>query len=202
MKNDDERLFSFFYGEAEAAEFFAEAVVFAVAVGQGAGVVELELSGALVDEVFIGVDGYHVGHEHVVATEVFDVDNLAFDVQRAFLDERGFDELGFFGVESHFAEFVVFAARANAAPVGGACEGFGGEVDDEFACAGDDVVAVAFGSDADIAHGRVAAERTRPCYGDDVIVFGAVAAGDHDGWQRVYHCPGFERNFHRTLSDE
>ena len=72
---------TFLHAEAEAAEFFAEAVVFAVGVGEGRGVVELELACAFVDEVFFGVDGHHVGDEHVVAAEAFDVDHAAFDVE-------------------------------------------------------------------------------------------------------------------------
>ena len=148
-------------------------------VGEGAGVVELEQAGGLVDKAILGVDSYDIGQEHVVAAEVFYIKHFALDVEGAFLDEGSFDDLGFFGVEPHLAELVDVASAFDAAPVGGACQLGGGEVDDELAGALDDGVAVAVGAHADIAHGRVAAYSARPCYGDDVVVFGVVAAGDH-----------------------
>ena len=76
-------LFPFLHREAEAAQFLAERVVFAVAVGEGRGVVELELAGAFVDEALFGVDGHDVGHEHVVGAETAHLEHLAFNVQRA-----------------------------------------------------------------------------------------------------------------------
>ena len=147
--------------------------------------VELELAGALVDEALFGVDGHHVGHEHVVAAEVLRVEYLALDVERALCDERGFDHLCGLGVEAHLAELVVVATATHTAPVGGAGQSLGGEVDDELARAAYDGVTMALRTHADIAHGRVAAKRTRPCDGDDVVCLWAVAAADHDGRQRV-----------------
>ena len=194
--NNVSLLFSFLDTEAEAAEFLAEAVVFAVGVGEGAGMVELELAGGLVNQVLLGVDGHHVGDEHIMAAETLHLHHLALDVERAFLDEGRHYQLCRFGMEAHLAELVDIAAALYTAPVGGAGQLGGGEVDDELAGALDDGVAVAVGAHADIAHGRVTADSARPCDGDDVIVLGAVAAADHDGRQWVDHCPRLECCFH------
>ena len=55
---------------------------------------------------------------------------------------------------------------------------------------------MAFLSDGDVAHRRVGANRSRPADGDDIVVFLAVAAGDHHGGQGVNHRSGFEGDFH------
>lgn len=54
--------------------------------------------------------------------------------------------------KSRFPKFVVVAARTYAAPVRSACQLFGGEVDDEFTRAADDVVGVPLRADRDVAH--------------------------------------------------
>ena len=55
---------------------------------------------------------------------------------------------------------------------------------------------MAFLADGDVAHGRVGANRAGPADGDDIVVFLAVAAGDHHGGQGINQCSGFEGDFH------
>ena len=58
---------------------------------------------------------------------------------------------------------------------------------------------MAFLADGNVAHGRVRANRARPANGDDIIVFLAVAAGDHHGGQGVNQGAGFEGDFHIVI---
>ena len=58
---------------------------------------------------------------------------------------------------------------------------------------------MAFLADGDVAHGRVGADGARPANGDDIVVFLAVAAGDHHGGQGINHCSRFEGDFHTFL---
>ena len=55
---------------------------------------------------------------------------------------------------------------------------------------------MAFLADGDVAHGRVGANRSRPADGDDIVVFLAVAAGDHHGGQGINQRSWFEGGFH------
>ena len=93
------------------------------------------------------------------------------------------------------------AAGTYAAPVRSACQLFGGEVDDEFTRAADDVVGVPLRADRDVAHRGIGADRTGPGDGQQVIFVGGGAATDQYGRQRVdqrsrfpvfFHC--FRRN--------
>ena len=74
----------------------------------------------------------------------------------------------------HFLEFVVVLSGAYATPVRGPCHVFRGEVDDELHIPLDDVVGVAFGAYGDITHGRVRANRPRPCDSQNVISSGVL----------------------------
>ena len=63
----------------------------------------------------------------------------------------------------------------------------------------DEVMRVAFLADGDVAHGRVGTDGARPADGDDIVVFLAVAAGDHHGGQGINQCAGFEGDFHIVI---
>ena len=99
-------------------------------------------------------------------------------------------------MQVHLLELVVVAARAHTAPI--RCRGqfLRRQVDDELLVFHDEVVRMAFLADGDVAHGRVGADGARPANGDDIVVFLAVAAGDHHGGQGVNHRSGFEGDFH------
>ena len=58
---------------------------------------------------------------------------------------------------------------------------------------------MAFLADGDVTHGRVGADGARPADGDDIVVFLAVAAGDHHSGQRINQCSGFEGDFHSLI---
>ena len=55
---------------------------------------------------------------------------------------------------------------------------------------------MAFLADGDVAHGRVGADGARPADGDNIVVFLAVAAGDHHGGQGINQGSRFEGDFH------
>jgi len=189
-------LFLLLDGEAESAEFVTQSIVFAVGVGDGVGVVELESACAFVDEGFLGIDSHHVGYEHVVAPQRADFGNAAFDVQGTLGDEGRLDLLCGLGCKVEVVELVVVASAAHATPVGGLGERLGGEVDDELARATDEVVGVALTPEGDVAHRRVAADGAGPCHGDNVVVVGAVATRNHDRRERIKECAGLEGDFH------
>lgn len=66
--NPKNKSFLFLHRKTKSTDFFAEAVILAVGIGQRLGMVELERARALVDEFFLRIDGYHLSDEHIVRT--------------------------------------------------------------------------------------------------------------------------------------
>ena len=99
----------------------------------------------------------------------------------------------------HLLELVVVAARTHTAPVRGGGQFLRRQVDDELFVFHDKVIRMAFLADGDVAHGRVGANRPRPADGDDIVVFLAVATGDHHGGQGINQGSRFEGDFHSLV---
>lgn len=79
--NLQNKSFLFLHRESKATDFLAEAIILAVGIGQGFGVIELKRARALVNEFLLSIDGHHLGDEHVVRTQFLHLHNLALDAQ-------------------------------------------------------------------------------------------------------------------------
>ena len=144
----------------------------------------------------VGTYIYDVGYEHVVRTESNYFLYPTFDAQGRLLDERSADNGAFAGCQFHLFELVIALARTHAAPIGGTRHIFRCQVDDKLHIAFDDVVRVAFRTYGDVAHGRVRANRPRPCNGQYIVFFrGAPATHQYSG-ERINHCSRFPIFFH------
>lgn len=178
------------------AEGLAQGEIFAVRIDDRLGALEAEAPRGGVDESFVGLDAHDLCQEHVVGAERQDLPHAALDVDGRFGDDGGLDALRGDGREAHLAELVEVASRADAAPVRCACEGAGGEVDDECPRAADDGVGVPLGAHGDIAHRGIGTYRSGPCHGQQVVLFGRGAAAHQHGRQRVEDRSGFPVLFH------
>ena len=96
----------------------------------------------------------------------------------------------------HLLELVVVAARAHPAPVGGGGQLLRGQINDKLHVFHDEFMRMAFFPHGDVAHGRVRTDRSCPADGDDIVVFLAVAAGNHHGGQGINQGSGLEGDFH------
>lgn len=150
------------------AEMPAGGVVLAVRVDEEVGAFEVESAGDRVEPAVVGEDVHDFGNEHVVCAQIDDFAYAALNAQRRFGDGRTADCHAGDGGEACLSPFVVVAARAHTAPVGGASHVGGGEVDRELHVAADDVVAETFGTHRDRKHCRVGADGAGPCHGDYV----------------------------------
>ena len=182
---------------AEVADGLAQGEIFAVGVNDRAGAFEAETPRSRVDIGGIDLHGDHLGQKHIVRTEGHHLPHAALDAHGRLFDDRRRDLQGLPGREPHFAEFVVVAPRPHPAPVGGAGQVAGREVDDELPRAADYFVGVAFGAYRNVAHRRVGAYRARPRHGQQVILFGRSATAHQHGRQRIDQRPGFPALLHR-----
>ena len=179
------------------AERFAQREIFAVGVDDRAGPFEAETARGRVDIIGIDLHGDHLGQKHVVRTQLKHLPHAALDAHGRLFDDRRGDLERLAGRKAHFAEFVVIAARTYAAPVCGAGQTAGREVDDELAGAADNPVGVAFGPHRDVAHRRIGADRPRPRHGQQVILVRRRAAAHQHRRQRIDERSGFPALFHR-----
>ena len=179
------------------AERFAQCEIFAVGVDDRAGPFEAETARGRVDIIGIDLHGDHLGQKHVVRTQLKHLPHAALDAHGRLFDDRRGDLERLAGRKAHFAEFVVVAPRPHPAPVGGAGQVAGREVDDELPRAADYFVGVAFGAYRNVAHRRVGAYRARPRHGQQVILFGRSATAHQHGRQRIDQRPGFPALLHR-----
>jgi hypothetical protein len=183
--------FFLLHAPSELANVLAQPVVASVKVYERVAAVEGPTACGWVEKAVVGFDVHHIGNEHVVRAEGHDFLHAAFDAEGRLFDDGGLNDGRFARGEVHLLKLVVVAAGAHAAPVGGTCQRFGGEVDDKLHGFLYDAVGVAFGTYADIAHGRVAANGAHPSGGHHIVVFGLAAATDQHGRQRIYHGSGF-----------
>ena len=144
-------------------------------VGEQIGVLCVQLAAA-VEQAVRDLDGDDFRQKHVMRAERNGFDDFAFDVERAVADDGAFDLRGGQRREPRFREFIDVAAGFHAAPVGDFRLRSGRDVDDEFLCAADDFVGVAFLTDGNRQHGGIRADRSGPCDRDDVRSVGRFAA--------------------------
>ena len=136
----------FLYGIAEGTQLFAQTIVCAVGIADGFCLIKMEFA-CFVQEFIADLYGYYFRQEHVMGAQRNDLFYLAFDIHRAFVNDRSIHFFAFFGCQVHDFEFVHISAAAYAAEIAGIGQFFCDQIDDEFAFFLDDVVGMAAGTD-------------------------------------------------------
>lgn len=185
------------------AEDGSEGVVVAVGVGEQARGGKVEVAGDGVDVAVVGYYVDDVGQKHVVAPETADTGYAALYGEGGLLYQRGAHFEAGQRRESGVTEFVVVGSGADTGPVCGAGHGFSGQIEGKLHLPLYDGVAVALGTDGDVAHRGIGADGACPGYRKHVPFLRLRSAGHKGGGSGIDHCTRFPAYFsHGTESLE
>ena len=194
------RIFGTFFadGVTHLSELFALRKIFAVGIKDDAALPKIQFS-RFINVFVIDVNGNDFGDEHIVASEMLDLFDFAFQRKRALSKDRRFDSAGLEGCQFHFLEFIGVAAGAYAAEVGGTDKIGSSNVDAEFAVFLNNVMAEPFRTDRNVSHGGTGIDDAGPTDGQNVGIFHR-ATGYKCGGSRGKERSGFPNLFcHRCL---
>ena len=148
----------------------------------------------LVDIFIIDLNRNDLRDEHIVASKVFYLGDLAFKRNGALCNNGGGNLGCGEGGKLHLRKFVGIFSGTHSAKIRRANKVIGGNVDNKFAAFGNDVVAPSFRADGDIGHGRAGVDDSGPCDGENVGVFNRSAGNKSSGKGRKKSC-GFPNLF-------